>query len=136
MPELGISPEKVCYVIVRARQFQAKVAPVDIDEASNMTDDGFREILEDFQDDPVLFEARQFIDGLDVDETANLVALAWLGRGDYTIEEWDDAVAEARDRQERPAADYLMGTPLVADYLEAGLDAFGESCDDFEEGRL
>jgi len=136
MPELGINPEKVCYVIVRARQFQAKVEPVDTDEASNMTDDGFVEILEDFQDDPVLSEVRQFIDGLDEDEIANLVALMWLGRGDYTIEEWDQMVTEARERQEQPTADYLMSTPLVADYLEDGLDTFGESCDDFEKGHL
>jgi hypothetical protein len=32
--------------------------------------------------------------------------------------------------------DYLIGTPLLADYLEQGLSQLGYSLEDFEVGRL
>jgi hypothetical protein len=31
---------------------------------------------------------------------------------------------------------YLIGIPLLGDYLEDGLNEFGLSCTDFEAGRL
>jgi hypothetical protein len=136
MPELAIDPDKVCYLIVRARQFDVKVEPVIPDSASDMADDGAREVLEDRDSDPVAVEITQFVESLDEDERATLVALMWLGRGDYAIDEWDSIVEEAREREGTPTASYLMGTPLLADYLEEGLEAFGKSCEDFEEGRL
>lgn len=136
MPELAIDPDKVCYIIVRLRQLHAKVAPVEPDPASNETDDGFREVLEDYADDPVAIEIRQFIEGMDEDELSSLVALMWVGRGDFSLDEWNDALAEAGMRADTPTAEYLMGTPLAADLLEEGLSAFGKSCIDFEEGRL
>jgi hypothetical protein len=136
MPTLGIALEKVCYLIVLARQFQAKVDPVVSDPGSNMTDDGFREVLEDFTDDPVVLEMRQHIEGLNEEEYTNLLALMWLGRGDYSKEEWDDILVDARSVEDERGADYLIGTPLLADYLEDGLDQLGYSCEDFEQGRL
>jgi len=135
MPTLGIDPDKVCYLIVRARQFHAKVEAIEPDPGSNMSDDGFREILEDYDDDPVVTEIRQFIESLDEEEYANLLALMLIGRGDYSVDEWDDVLAEARALADE-RGDYLIGTPLVADYLEEGLSQLGYSCEDFEEGRF
>ena len=54
-----------------------------------------------------------------------LVALTWLGRGDFGADEWQTAVAQARDSWNERTADYLIGTPLAADYLEEGLDSLG-----------
>lgn len=132
----GISTEKVCFIIVKAREIQAKVAAGDTEPGSNPVDDrpGFREVLED-RDDVARAELRAFIDGLNTDEAARLVALLWTGRGDFAPEEWDEAVAEAAE-QSRRTADYLLGTPLLADLLQDGLEAFGESCTEFERGRL
>ena len=65
-----------------------------------------------------------------------LLALVWIGRGDYTAEEWDDAVSEARAMANRRDADYLIGTPLLADYIEEALAAFGLSLDEFEIGHM
>jgi len=130
-PELGISPEKVRYVIVKARQFDAKEADSDPDEGSDAIDDNMSDVLEDKPgEDSVEQELIEFINGLDVDEQINLVALAWLGRGTYDIDEWKEAVDTARNEHNRRTAQYLLTLPLLGDYLADGLAAFGEDFDD------
>lgn len=127
---LGISSEKVCYIIVKARQFEAKDVVADPDSGSNPTDDGVVSVLEDQPDDPVYDELMAFIAGLDEDEQVDLIALTWLGRGDASVEEWDDLRSEAaRTRNERTAA-YLLGLPLLPEHLQEGLSQFGRSCED------
>ena len=127
---LGISTEKVCYIIVKARQFEAKDVVTDPDSGSNPVDDGMVSVLEDQPDDPVYEELTAFIAGLDEDEQIDLVALTWLGRGDASVDEWDDLRSEAaRVRNERTAA-YLLGLPLLPEHLEEGLSQFGRSCED------
>jgi hypothetical protein len=97
---------------------------------SNAADDKMVDVLEDQADDPVYEELTAFIGALDEDERAELVALTWLGRGDAGIEEWSDLRSEAaRARNERTAA-YLLGLPLLSEYLEEGLSQFGRSCED------
>src|SRR6202012_518306 len=98
VPELGISPEKVRMIILKARQFDAKEDDADPDEGSNAADDGMADVLEDKpDDDAVRQELVAFINkGLDEEEQTNLVALAWLGRGTYDIDEWKDALDTAR----------------------------------------
>lgn len=127
---LGISSEKVCYIIAKARQFEAKDVVADPDSGSNPTDDGVVSVLEDQPDDPVYDELMAFIAGLDEDEQIDLIALTWLGRGDASVEEWDDLRSEAaRTRNERTAA-YLLGLPLLPEHLQEGLSQFGRSCED------
>ncbi len=127
---LGISSEKVCYIIAKARQFEAKDVVADPDSGSNPTDDGVVSVLEDQPDDPVYDELMAFIAGLDEDEQIDLIALTWLGRGDASVEEWDDLRSEAaRVRNERTAA-YLLGLPLLPEHLQEGLSQFGRSCED------
>jgi Protein of unknown function (DUF3775) len=127
---LGISSEKVCYIIAKARQFEAKDVVADPDSGSNPTDDGVVSVLEDQPDDPVYEELMAFIAGLDEDEQIDLIALTWLGRGDASVEEWDDLRSEAaRVRNERTAT-YLLGLPLLPEHLQEGLSQFGRSCED------
>jgi Protein of unknown function (DUF3775) len=127
---LGISSEKVCYIIAKARQFEAKDVVADPDSGSNPTDDGVISVLEDQPDDPVYDELMAFIAGLDEDEQIDLIALTWLGRGDASVEEWDDLRSEAaRVRNERTAT-YLLGLPLLPEHLQEGLSQFGRSCED------
>lgn len=134
--ELDIDPGKVCFVIIKAREFQAKVEVVESDPGSNPSDEGFREVLEDYADDPTYEELKSFISSLNEDEVANLLALAWIGRDDYGKDEWATAVAQAREIEDDKAAGYLIATPLIADYLEEGLSQLGHSCEDYEKGRL
>jgi Protein of unknown function (DUF3775) len=131
MPTLRISPEKVCYVVVKAREFDVKVAPEWLDDASNPTDDGMLRILEDYKDDPTLLELRSYLQSLDHDELEDMVALTLIGRGDYTVDEWEDLMSEVRDlRASEDTVRYLIGIPLLGDYLEDGLNEFGLSCTD------
>ncbi len=134
--ELSISPEKVCFIVVKAREFDVKVVPVEPDPGSNPADDGEREVLEDYPDDATRAELYGAIDGLNDDEIVDLVALAWLGRGDFSAAQWEEARVMARQRHRRHSARYLMGMPLLGDYLEEGLTALGYSCEDYEIGRL
>ena len=136
MANLTISPETVCYVIVKAREFDVKVEPSDPDSGSNPSDDQEIDILEDLADDPTFEELSGALGLLNDDETLDLVALAWIGRGDFTGEDWDEAREQAR---EIPLADrprYLLGTPLLSDFLEEGLSELGYSCEDYEIDRL
>ena len=134
MPE--ISTEKVCYVIVKARELDVKVAPEELDDASNPTDDGMRRILEDYTDDPTYEELKSFLAAQSDDELKELIALTWIGRGDYDADDWEDVLGEVQDVREKHTIDYLLGTPLLADYLEEALSQFGLSCDDVELDHL
>lgn len=126
IPELGISTETVCWVIARARAFDAKEAgdgDADPDE-----DDPEAHLLEE-EGDTIAEELRDAIGEMNEDEQAALIALAWIGRGEFDVSEWDEAVRTAKERNLRNADDYLVGMPLLGDYLEEGLSAFGLSCD-------
>ena len=121
---------------MKARAFDATEPAAVEDEGGNEIDDEFREELEEQPDDPTQDELIAFIEAMNEDEQAELVALAWLGRGDYSAEEWDDAVAAARERHSGPTSEYLLGIPVLPDYLEEGLAAFELSCQDFEADHL
>lgn len=123
-----IDIDKVCWVILKAREFDAKTAPVEEEPGSNPADEDMREVLEDYPEDTVEDELRAFIDSLNEDEQVELVALAWVGRGSFSADEWAEAVAEARRAHNDRTADYLLGMPLLSDYLLEGLAAFGLSC--------
>jgi hypothetical protein len=127
---LTIDPDKVCHIIVKARALDAKTDVVEEDPASNMAEDEMLEVLEDYPDDATEDELAGFIDSLNVDEQVELVALAWVGRGSYTKEEWADALREARHAHNRRTAEYLLGMPLLGDYLADGLAEFGHTCDE------
>ncbi len=131
MPE--INPAKVCFIIEKSREYLSEDIGVEPD-ASNPTNDEERVMLTDAADHAIRRELVEFIKDLDVDEAAALVALAWIGRGDFEAEEWRAAVAEANARAEGPTWKYLLGMALLPDYLEEALSAFGRSCEEFEAG--
>jgi uncharacterized protein DUF3775 len=128
--------EKLAYIIVKAREYEAEVPPVDEEPGSNPSDDGDREVLADTADNPTYQELVDAIDSLSEPQRIELLALAWLGRGDYGKEEWRAALTEARRVRDERETDYLVGTPLLASYLEEGLAQLGYSIDDYEIGRL
>ena len=140
MAKLAVRPEitadKVCRIILKARQFDAKEDVVEEDYGSNPVDEGFRSVLASYGDDPVYQELTTFIDDLDIDEQCEIVALMWVGRGDFSKEGWNAALSLARQEHTKRTADYLLGTPLLSDYLEEGLTQFDLSCEDFERGRF
>jgi hypothetical protein len=124
--ELGINREKVAGIIEKARMFDVKAEVSDPDSGSNATDDNMLEILEDLANDPTRQELVQLIRDLDVDEQVSLVALAWLGRGTYDRSGWGEALEQARAAHNKHTAEYLLGLPMLGDYLQDGLAALEE----------
>jgi len=131
-PTLTIAPEKVFFILAKARQFEAKVELSDPDSGSNASDDAMRDVLEDTGADPVRSELIGAIRDLNQDEQVDLVALAWLGRGDGDVSDWDDLRAEATRAHNNRTASYLIGMPLLAAQLEEGLSLLGYSFSDDE----
>ncbi len=134
--ELSVSTEQVCFIIARARQFEVKDVPTVPDAASNATDDHMLSVLEARGNDPAAREIRAFVNAMDIDRQIDLVALAWVGRGDYGIAEWAEARAQAAAAHNDRTADYLLGLPLLSEFLEDALSDIGLSCEDEDLGRL
>jgi len=128
--------EQLAYIIEKAREFDAETAPVDADPGSNPSDDNDVSILEDTGDNPTGQELAAALGALDDDQRVEILALMWLGRGDFDRSEWTDALKQAREIHDETETDYLIGTPLLADYLEEALNTLGYSLDDYEKGRL
>jgi hypothetical protein len=133
MAGLEISPTKVGFIILKAREYGAKVGAWDEGATSDHDADS---ILEDFSDDSTLAELKEFIDDLNEDEQVSLVALAWIGRGSFGPDELEDAMETARAERNARTADYLLGMPLLSDYLEEALDRLGYSVEDAEDDAL
>jgi hypothetical protein len=133
VPELRISSEKVCDFIEAARELAGKVPPTTGDHTTTGDDSELVTIEEPEgigeDEDARRRETVEFVAGLNVEEQTDLLALIWLGRGDYDIGEWDDAVAEAEARIAARDPDYMIGDAALPEYLGDGLEAFGMSCD-------
>jgi Protein of unknown function (DUF3775) len=130
MPELTISPEKVGFLIEKAREFDVKEGASDPDSGSNGADDEMIDVLEDNGHDPVVREITGFINAMTVDEQLDLIALMRLGRGDGTLDEWKELRRDAAEESGGGTAEYLLGEPMLGDFLADGLDAdpVGRSC--------
>jgi hypothetical protein len=127
---LSIPRDQLAFIIEKAREFDAEVAPAESDPGSNPSDDGGVEILEDRPDNPIRDELAGALDGLDDRQKIELLALLFVGRGDFDKSQWREAVRQARDVRDEHETDYLLATPLLAEYLEEGLTQLGYSPDD------
>ena len=132
MPELSISTDQVGFLIVKAREFDVKEGLSDPDSGSNGSDDNMIDVLEDNADDAVVREISGFVNALSVDEQIDLVTLLRLGRGDGTVDEWNDIRAEVTQNHDGHTARYLLGQPMLGDLLAEGLDELGLSYTDGE----
>jgi hypothetical protein len=129
--DINISIDKIYFIIVNARGYDAKVPPVEPDPGSNPSDDENREIIEDYPDDASAEVLRSSIDQLTDDEVIDLIAITWVGRGDFDRTTFDEARELATERHKARSARYLMGMPLLGDYLEEGLSELGYSIADY-----
>jgi len=120
---LDLNPETVFFIIGKAHELQSP-EPEESDEAPD-PDDFVDTAVRPAPSDPIHEELRATIDDLEPDQQISLVALMWVGRGDYSLEEWEDALRHARESWNEHTADYLIGTPMLADYLSEGLEQFG-----------
>jgi hypothetical protein len=134
--DLSISTDQACFIIVKAREFEVTESPSGLESGSNASDDKMVAVLEARRGDPVFEEIRDFINALDEDQQIDLVALAWVGRGDFTIGEWGAARDEAAAAHNSRTAEYLLGMPLLSEFLEDALSEAGRSCEDVAREHL
>ena len=113
---LAIDLDTLQFIIDKAREFQAQESVAGTDDSAPTGDSSREELVATIAD-------------LEPDQQIELVALMWLGRGDFDIEDWRSAVAEATRAYNARTADYLIATPLLADYLLEGLDLHGYEAD-------
>ena len=130
MPELRINPDKVCEFLEAAREVAGKVPATTGDKTSSGDDSPLKFMEEDGGGDPIRQQMVEFVGGLNVDEQVDLLALIYLGRGDFELDEWDDALVEAGDRIGAGDADFMIGNRALPAYLGDALDAFGKTCPD------
>lgn len=127
---LDLNPETVCYIIDKAHEFHVKEEVTIPEPPTSPTDDWAIQVLADHEDDFTYQELVGAINDLEPDQQVELVALMWLGRGDYEVDTWSSAVEAAGESWTPRTAQYLISTPMVADYLIEGLDLLGFSCDE------
>ena len=127
---IELNPDNVRFIIQKAREFQVEGNNDDVESPADLEDIEAleaheHEMSEDVSEDELL----AVIDDLEPDQQISLVALVWLGRGDYDIEEWAEAVDDARDAWNQRTGRYLIGIPQLADYLEEALQLHGYDSD-------
>lgn len=129
-----VDVEKVAFIIAKSREFEAQdgvPGEVGSDELSedDIQDESFQESLttsaDEESDDATLDEVKAWIRAINDEEQCQIVALAWIGRGDFTTDEWGEALKIATDEHNDRTAEYLLGMPHLPDHLEEGLSQFG-----------
>jgi hypothetical protein len=131
IPNLWISPEKVFFVIAKSRRSDSEAAGGGVILDSGDDDMSYGRGGRGETTDRT--ELAGFIRDLNVDEQIDLVALTWLGRGDGDLSNWRELHAQAAQAHNQRTASYLIGTPMLADYLEEAMAQFGKSFEEFEE---
>lgn len=135
MDELNLNPEFLRSLILKLRALMAQEEMVSPDSGSNPSDDEVSATLQESPDNMTRAEIEAQIEDLEPDQQAELVALMWIGRGDYEPEEWDEALAMAVDRADRPTSEYLLGHPQVAEDLDEGVNKLFDGSDLVETGE-
>ena len=126
--ELDINHELVCDIIFKAREFQTQESLSTTEEPRDPHEELSWQKLDAYNSELTYTEVKSAIEKLEPDQQITLVALMWLGRGDYSLDEWPQVVTTATDQRTGHTAEYLLATPLLADYLADGLEQFGHAC--------
>ena len=126
---LNLSPDTVCFLISMARVFHSQEDVVIPDTPDSPSEDWALQALAAHSGDSVFQEFKSTIDDLEPDQQQEVVALMWLGRDEFSVDEWEAAREEARNSWTESTAEYLIGHPHLSDYLLEGLDLLGYSCD-------
>lgn len=124
MAELELNSDTVRQIIDMAHEFQTR-DDVSFEEEPTVADEFWSDQMgETFAGDTYYQELKSVINDLEPDQQISLVALLWLGRGDFSISEWQDALKSAEESWNEHTSDYLIGTPLLSDYLAEALQTF------------
>ena len=124
---MNIAEEMVRKLVLQARAYDSKESIEDYERDPDSGETDAVETLQTGENDPIRAELEDWIDSLDEEAQAELVALYWIGRGDFDGNDFPEAVREARARRSGSTAEYLLGAPMLGDQLELGLDAVIEA---------
>jgi hypothetical protein len=113
------------------RAVQGQVRPNVDDDASDGIDDDMVDVLNDRGPERALLS--QMLAAMSEAELHEVIALLWIGRGDYEPEEWDRAVENVPEYVNEPPVDYVLGTPLAAEHIEEGLEQMSELAEAVDE---
>ena len=128
---LNINPQLVCFIITKAKEFQAKEEVTFEEEMPNSEYEyDAEQILADHPDDLSYIEVKKIIEELDEDQKVDLLCLMYIGRDDFSEHDWSNAHKEARNNLAPNLTDYLFSKPTIAYYLEKGLESLGFSCNE------
>ena len=131
LPNLTITPDSAFAILLKAREFGVKVPQTDPDSGSNPSDDASVDALEFGPSDDTRRELISAIHDLNDDEQSDLIALIFIGRGDFTLSEWNEARQEAGQIGRQHIPNYVVEIPLVSDFLQEGLAQFNLSIEDY-----
>lgn len=127
---LSISKQKLANVIWHAKKFEENNGHWD-----QVVHGSFQEDMASSHDDdlsPVTTrsELTEIVDELSEAEKISLIAVSMVGRGTVEADQFDKAIALAKTEVINRAGNYLLGIPMVGDYLEEGLDKLSYLFDD------
>ena len=134
--EISLNPEFLRSLVLKLRAVMAQEEMVSPDSGSNPSDDEGAAVLQDTPDNLTRDEIAGEIEDLEPDQQAELVALMWIGRGDFDADEWEEARALAAERRDRPTSAYLLSHPQVADDIVDGVDKLFDGSDFVETGEF
>lgn len=124
--ELTIPPEFLRKLIFKMRAAELGDEDTPRDARDNASVGGHHITLDEEIDTTAMSdEVTAEIDGMDRDHQQELIALMWVGRGDFEAQDWDAALTLAAERADAPAAQYLLSHPMAGDDIAAGLEALG-----------
>jgi len=136
---LEIDVNKVGFIIAKAREFETKEVGMGEDSGvahteEDIQDEEFQENLiahgDEVSGDSTYEELKSWIEAFNDEDQCQVVALTWIGRGDFTADDWDEALRIATEEHNDRTAEYLLGMPLLPDYLEEGLSLFNLTYDE------
>jgi len=95
------------------------------DDPVDPYDEWSMELLAVHEDNEALHRLRAELEQLSLEERLQLLALMWLGRGDYPTVAWADALAAAAAVRDGYVTEYLTATAQLADLLRLGARKLG-----------
>lgn len=129
---LDTNPLTICRIIELAREINEQQSLESLTSSDDLPGDDDEQSIETDTElntgDSLMREFKGIVDDLEPDQQQQLVALLWLGRGDFSLDEWNIDLKQAEEAWNENTADYLIRHPLLADFLAEGLDLLGFRC--------
>lgn len=124
--ELTIEPGYLRRLLLKMRATTLGDEDTPRDARDNAGEGGHHVTLNEEVDTGVMQEELvDEIEAMDPEHQVELVALMWVGRGDFGQEDWGEALALATERADTPTSRYLLSHPMAADDIASGLEELG-----------